>query len=75
MVHSFYCIHFLLRIGTDGADDDDDNYSINDDAFFMITGLWDDDDDGDYNNEYRLQLFWPQFCVLASLASGRGEPH
>ena len=34
----------------------------------------DDDDDGVYN-EYRLQLFWPEFCVLASLASGRGEPH
>ena len=40
---------------------------------YRIMG-WDDDDD-DYNNEYRLQLFWPQFCVLASLASGRGEPH
>ena len=41
MVHSFYWIHFLLRIVTDGADDYDDGYSINDDAFFMILGLRD----------------------------------
>ena len=59
MVHSFYWIHFLLRIATDGVDDDDDGYSIDDDAFFLW--FWDYVmwwDDGDDYNEYRLQLFW-----------------